>query len=241
MLQVARLSPKLLGDAGELVEGFLRSQLNPDGGFRNRVGESDLYYTVFGLEGLVALRAEPPVAAVTPYLTSFGDGEGLDFVHLACLARCWASVARDWDGSRVLARLEGFRTADGGYNQTPGAEHGTAYAAYLALGAYQDLRMALPEPERLLESLACFAGARWGLRQFARSGGWRYYGDGGGGNAVATVGSRAGRRAGRVAGGALPAGGWVLCLAGRADSGPAVDSDGAACAGRDADTAGRVA
>ena len=49
MLQVARVAPKVLGDATELVRNFLASQQNPDGGFRDRDGESDLYYTVFGL------------------------------------------------------------------------------------------------------------------------------------------------------------------------------------------------
>lgn len=154
MLQVARLSPKLLGDAAELVEAFLRSQLNPDGGFRDRAGESDLYYTVFGVEGLIALRAALPVAEAAPYLRAFGTGEGLDFVHLACLARCRAGLAKGWDGSDVAARLEAYRTPDGGYNPVAGATHGTAYGAYLALGAYQDASAAMPDPERLLESLS---------------------------------------------------------------------------------------
>ena len=61
MLQVARLAPKTLGDSRPLVERFFRSQLNADGGFRDRVGQSDLYYTVFGLEGLIALQTEIPL------------------------------------------------------------------------------------------------------------------------------------------------------------------------------------
>ena len=68
MLQVARLSPKQLGDSTTLVERFLHSQLNKDGGFQDRSGKSDLYYTVFGLEALIALSAEIPVAEVSSYL-----------------------------------------------------------------------------------------------------------------------------------------------------------------------------
>jgi prenyltransferase beta subunit len=156
MLQVARLSPQLLGDSRELVESFIRSQINPDGAFRNRAGESDLYYTVFGLESLVALQSEPPVEDVTGYLRGVGEGRELDFVHLACLARCWAGAARYAAGAPVeaiLARVETFRTADGGYNQAPGATQGTAYAAFLARGAYQDLGVPMPKPDRLLASL----------------------------------------------------------------------------------------
>ena len=58
MLQVARLAPRQLGESRDLVAAFLRSCLNPDGGFQNRTGDSDLYYTVFGLEGLIALQEE---------------------------------------------------------------------------------------------------------------------------------------------------------------------------------------
>lgn len=156
MLQVARLSPKSLGDAGDLVKSFIHSQQQEDGGFCNRAGDSDLYYTVFGLEALIALRADPPIDRVTPFLRAMGAGEGLDFVNLACLARCWASIARDLTGipaPEILARIERYRTSDGGYNQALAAEQGTAYAAFLALGAYQDLQIPLPEPERLLTSL----------------------------------------------------------------------------------------
>ena len=92
MLQVARLSRAALGDSADLVESFIRSQINADGGFQNRAGESDLYYTVFGLESLIALQAEPPIERITKYLGRFGDGDSLDFVHLACLGRCWAGV-----------------------------------------------------------------------------------------------------------------------------------------------------
>ena len=66
MLQVARVAPKVLGDAAELVRNFLASQQNPDGGFRDRDGESDLYYTVFGLDALAVFQAEPNMEAVEP-------------------------------------------------------------------------------------------------------------------------------------------------------------------------------
>ena len=74
MLQVARLAPKLLGESADLVQGFLRRQQNDDGGFKDRTGCSDLYYTVFGLEGLLALQAELPVARLEQYLRTFADG-----------------------------------------------------------------------------------------------------------------------------------------------------------------------
>lgn len=154
MLQVARLAPKSLGDeASLLVADFLRSQLNADGGFKDRGGASDLYYTVFGLEGLLALRADLPTSVVTEYLRSFGDGEGLDFVHLCCLARCWADVRGTAPREAILRRLEAFQSRDGAYSQSKNAEHGTVYACFLALGAHQDLGANVPDPGAMLRCM----------------------------------------------------------------------------------------
>src|ERR1043166_5266509 len=90
MLQVARLAPKVLGYSSSLVIEFFQKHLNPDGGFADRAGQTDLYYTVFGLEGLLVLRVDPP-EKIQRYLESFVDPGKLDFVHLCCLARGRAS------------------------------------------------------------------------------------------------------------------------------------------------------
>lgn len=186
MLQVARLAPKLLGDSTELVEKFLRSQQNDDGGFKDRSGRSDLYYTVFGLEGLLALVGTSSTSSLTEkevgrggtrpdhdhriadafdkaaeFLSNFGDGDNLDFVHVCALARCWAGLetffkTSNLDSQTRLAlaeKIEGHRTADGGYNQIAGNKFGTTYGCFLAVGAYQDLKLEIPEPLRVVQSL----------------------------------------------------------------------------------------
>lgn len=157
MLQAARLSPRILGDSAELVENFIRSRMLPDGGWQDRSGQSDLYYTVFGMEGLRALRADLPSRAIAGYLRQFGDGEGLDLVHLACLARAWVNLPEEMRGSlpadRLLAQIEQHRAGDGGYSLEQGAAHGSIYAAFLSMGAYQDLRRPLPDPARLSASI----------------------------------------------------------------------------------------
>ena len=148
MLQVARLAPQQLGESRDLVAAFLRSCLNPDGGFRDRTGTSDLYYTVFGIEGLTALQEPIPSDAIAPFLRRFDDGRHLDFVHLCCLARCWAGISRDLAGvpvAGILARVEAYRNPGGGFDN--------AYKAFLALGAYQDLRSPFPDPDTLVSSL----------------------------------------------------------------------------------------
>lgn len=161
-LQIARLAPTLLSDSTDLVTAFVRGRLNADGGFANRAGDSDLYYTVFGLQALLALRADLPLEATTRYLTQFGDGEGLDLIHLACLAGCWAMTGltvASGSSRKVLDRIESYRTPDGGYHAAREAARGTAYHAFLALGAYEDLNAGPPEPHRLAQAVAALRAA----------------------------------------------------------------------------------
>ena len=165
MLRTTRSAQSLLPDS-DLTVRFLAGQLREDGGFRGRSGASDLYYTVFGLEGLMALGAEIPAERIAAYLRTFGVGEALDLVHLACLARCWADLADRLPAAatrRAMAQLiESFRSGDGGYAQPRGQPRGTAYACFLAVGAYQDLRRRVPDPPglvRCLESLRTADGA----------------------------------------------------------------------------------
>lgn len=151
MLQVARLAPKMLGDATGNVIAFLRSQQNSDGGFKDRGGNSDLYYTVFGVEALTALQANFDLALLDRYLSQFGDGAFLDFVHLACLARGWANLPRERLDATIrtglLDRIESHRSADGGYAASPGEPAGSLYGCFLALGACQDLGVELPNSD----------------------------------------------------------------------------------------------
>jgi len=154
MLQVARLAPRLLGDSSELVAEFFRSQMNPDGGFKDRSGNSDLYYTVFGIEGLFILRAELPLESLEKYLRTFGAGAALDLLRLRCVARCWAMLPPTRMSielrQAIAARVESYRSADGGYEASPRSKYGTLYSCFIAMGAYQDLDLPLPNPQRLL-------------------------------------------------------------------------------------------
>lgn len=157
MLQVARLAPTMLEGATERVIEFFETQAHEGGGFRDRAGNPDLYYSVFGLEGRLALQVSAPQELTTSYLTGFGDGGELDFVHGACLARCWASMdvpMAPAHSEGLLTAMETCRTPDGGYGAHPDAEHGTIYHSFLALGVYQDLGRQLPHSERLLDVVA---------------------------------------------------------------------------------------
>ena len=173
MLQIARVAQKALGDSAVLVRDFLLRQITPEGGGADRAARPDLYSTIFVLAGLDALQAEIPKARVEPFVRGFADGENLDFVHLGALARCWSAIGgtgapphvqasetqekraaeRAFHPDALLARLEKFRTADGGYDVKPGAQNGNAYGCFVALGAYQDLGREIPEPLRMVQCL----------------------------------------------------------------------------------------
>ncbi|MFT5467968.1 MAG: hypothetical protein ACI8UO_003076 [Verrucomicrobiales bacterium] len=165
MLQVSRLAPSILGDAAGLVEELVRGAQLDDGGFPDRDGDSDLYYTSFAIDTLTALQAELPEDRLIPYLKQFGDGEHLDFVHRCCLARCWSAVSSakpdNATRDRILERIEAFRTPEGGYDQKPNSNHGSAYGCLLAYGAYADHRREPPNPLGILtclDALKCDGG-----------------------------------------------------------------------------------
>lgn len=124
MLQVARLAPTLLREAASPVADFLLSQFNDDGGAVDRAGQSDLYYTVFALEGLLALQREVP-PHVRGFLARFDDGDDLDLVHLCCLARCWAALKQP--APDLAGRINTRWNRD------------SVYHSFLAWGALQDL------------------------------------------------------------------------------------------------------
>lgn len=165
MLQVARLASKLLGESAELVTRFLTSRLSSEGGFLNREDKPDLYYTVFGIEGLLAMQQPLPKEIVGEWLHQFGDGEGLDFVHLCCLARSWAALdpkALTEEQRRTLAsRVEAYRASGGGYHAAKERERGSAYGCLLAVAAYEDLSLPIPDREEVkecMDSLLCADG-----------------------------------------------------------------------------------
>jgi hypothetical protein len=140
-----------------LIESYVRGRLNPDGGFRGRSPESDLYYTVFGLDCLAALNSPLPVDCVRRYLDATGEGADLDFVHLASGARCWSALSdrpAAGRGRALLRRLDEYRAADGGYHHLDShAARGTVYGGFIAFQAYGEAGDEIPEPGRLLEGI----------------------------------------------------------------------------------------
>jgi prenyltransferase beta subunit len=163
LLQVARLARRSLGESTDLVRRFLESLESPGGGYRDRAGRPDLYYTAFALDALAAVEAAPagdPAERTIAFLQGFGEGEPLDLPHRGCLARSWAAFPGRLDPAlrgRIADRLDRHRAADGGYATRPSAARGTAYGAFLAVNARADLGLPLAEgsaeAERIVASV----------------------------------------------------------------------------------------
>ena len=110
-------SPDGAGDP-EAAEAQFREIVDSFG----RSDQADLYYSVFGLECLLAMGQPTPTHPMDRWLADFGDGADLDFVHLACLVRCLADTGKPpppRTADAISARLETSRTPDGGYSETP--------------------------------------------------------------------------------------------------------------------------
>lgn len=144
----ARCRAVIDDDARTEIAGFLRGRQNADGGFQDRSGGSDLYYTHFALEALHALDEPLPVADVRRYL----DGQpvpDLDLVHLACFLRIGARLGLAEEFARHAAWLERWRTHDGGYTERPGAASASPYGCFLAALAYSSLQVPVPSLDSL--------------------------------------------------------------------------------------------
>jgi prenyltransferase beta subunit len=139
----------------EATRDFVLSLHNRDGGFRGRSAESDLYYTVFGLEAMAALGTETAAGSAEEFLSRL-DPESLDLVHASSLARVRAQLGAPPDlrsRAAILRRVASVRCEDGGYHHDAAGLRGSAYGCFLTVGTFQDLREPVPDPAAVLRCL----------------------------------------------------------------------------------------
>lgn len=142
---------------------FILSQQQPDGGFRGREGDSDLYYSAFAVRALALLGEAPPTAwsRLSKYLREhdwrrLGVIDLLNWLSLAVAVQLagggdlLAAEAGDWRGE-MLARLERLRRPDGGYAKSDQGAAGSTYHSFLVLLAYELLGDLPPRPNALIQ------------------------------------------------------------------------------------------
>jgi geranylgeranyl transferase type-2 subunit beta len=167
-----RLGARLTGGLARMTDerrqrhrAFVISQQMPDGGFRGREGDSDLYYTGFAVRSLMVLGGMTPAECerVTEYLR-FCRRERLSVIDLVSWLYSGLAVQlsggddpfhdaeADWL-DRIAETLESVRTADGGYAKTTEGAAGSTYHSFLVALIYELIGRTLPSPNRLIQFL----------------------------------------------------------------------------------------
>lgn len=176
MLRKTILARQQLGDATGNVADFLNRHVHHSGGFIDRAGKPDLYYSVFGIDCMLAVEAQLSRSRTAAYLAAFGAGSELDLIHLTCLIRCAAALGDDALIQRHrqawIDGLEMYRSQDGAYHQNHESPLGSAYACFIVMDAYQSLEQTLPRPEamlRCIQAVDCGDGS-FGLQSGDKAG-----------------------------------------------------------------------
>ncbi len=172
LIAMASRVQTLLTEQGiDRIGAFLNSVQDSSGGFRDRAGRPDVYYTVFGLSSALALGDDVPrIRKVRDFLNAHRELSALSFAHLVSLIRCYnclraadgGDTADEARGRDLMERLTVYRTADGGFShETMHGTHSTAYALFLVLQAQEDTGIAIMDPlvvQTLLPKLAAADG-----------------------------------------------------------------------------------
>jgi len=167
-----RLADRLTRGLAQLDEarrerhrGFTLSQQMPDGGFRGREGDSDLYYTGFAVRTLAILGGltNDDCKRIAGYLRQ-NSRRQLTVIDLVSWLYS-ALVVQASGGADLLAdsvpdfaaRLgevfETFRTKDGGYAKTEEGAAGSTYHSFLVALCYELIGQLVPQPNRLIQFL----------------------------------------------------------------------------------------
>ncbi|MEZ6096549.1 MAG: prenyltransferase/squalene oxidase repeat-containing protein [Pirellulaceae bacterium] len=155
---------------------YLFGQQQDDGGFRGRMGESDLYYTAFGLRGLSILGelyGEPAERAARFLKQEVGKRQTIvDFFSLFYAANLLSVSAgidvldesdTEWR-DRVHQFLSTLRRNDGGFSKAAEGVAGSTYHTFLILLVYELMQRAIPDPAGVVSFLDS---------QFDADGGWK--------------------------------------------------------------------
>ena len=144
---------------------YLQAAQQADGGFAGREGESDLYYTGFGLRGLAIVgELHGSVAENASHFLrgKLGGQESIvDFLSLVYGAALldaaagidvFADAAPDWRDA-VAAAMDELRRDDGGFAKGAAGAASSTYHSFLVLLCLELIERPLADPDRLVAFL----------------------------------------------------------------------------------------
>lgn len=183
-----QLTTRLAAGLGNLPEidrklhsDYFLSAQRFDGGFAGRMGDSDLYYTAFGLRALSILGrlygqpAEKAAQFLRKQLTQ--QQTIVDFFSLFYAANLlkvsagidiFAQSKPDWQAN-VAEFLESLQRADGGYAKAPQGHAGSTYHTFLVVLVMQLLERPIDQPENIIRFLDSQRDPEGGWREIRAS------------------------------------------------------------------------
>ena len=144
---------------------FLFTQQMPDGGFRGREGESDLYYTGFAVRALAVTGGleQEANSRVSNFLSKFAP---LDLGVIDLLSWLYSALVVQAAGGpdllenspadftdQVAQKLEATRVADGGYAKSTEGSAGSTSHSFMVSLTYELIGQQVPRPNRLIQFL----------------------------------------------------------------------------------------
>lgn len=145
---------------------WLADQQRDDGGFAGREGDSDPYYTAFGLRSLwildrldetIARRAGEFLRSRMQRRESIVDLMSLIFGAAICELAAGVVVIDDEDltwQQNVAGLLNQLRTDDGGFAKTPEGRAGSTYQTFLSVLCFELLQVEPPDIDKIATFLA---------------------------------------------------------------------------------------
>jgi geranylgeranyl transferase type-2 subunit beta len=144
---------------------FLLAQQTPEGGFRGREGDSDLYYTGFAVRGLAVTgglndecrdHVADYVATIDPHRLNVIDLLSWLYTALVVQAAGGADLLQDLSpdfAAQTIRRIEANRTEDGGYAKSSEGAAGSTYQSFMVSLTYELLGEKMPRPNALTQFL----------------------------------------------------------------------------------------
>ncbi len=140
---------QLSEEAQGRIQAFIRSQQLDDGSFKDKNGQSDLYYTAFGWLLCHVFGIPIPRTAAKKYLDTLPT-ENPDLVHYAAYVRCKLLY-------RLLTRYhllpQRLRLNLNTVNEYPHNDPDAPYSLFVRLSLLEDAGKRIPNPKEWLHTL----------------------------------------------------------------------------------------